>query len=101
MQSDDVSHILLLNRRGQSVDSSLFSAELEKFRPYQQRIAISVTSQQATIQEVATLWKGLRDVASRGAGAKKWEEREKKKMEVVKRFARARDGWMEVKEGLA
>ncbi|KZS88031.1 BRO1-domain-containing protein [Sistotremastrum niveocremeum HHB9708] len=101
VQSDDVSHILLLNRRGQSVDSSLFAAELEKFRPYQQRIALSVASQQSTIQEVATLWKGLKDVASRGAGAKKWEERERKKMEVVKRFARARDGWMEVKEGLA
>ena len=83
------------------MEPTLFAAELEKFRPYQQRLASSVHHQEVALQEVATLWKGLKDFAGRGAGARKWEEREKKKKDTVRRFSRARDGYMEVRDGLA
>jgi ALIX V-shaped domain binding to HIV len=79
----------------------LFAAELEKFRPYQQRLASSVHHQEVALQEVTSLWKGLKDLAGRGAGARKWEEREKNKKDTVRRFSRARDGYMEVRDGLA
>jgi hypothetical protein len=61
----------------------------------------SVQHQEVALQEVTTLWKGLKDVAGRGAGARKWEEREKKKKDTVRRFSRTRDGYMEVRDGLA
>ena len=79
----------------------MFAAELEKFRPYQQRLTSSVHHQEVALQEVTTLWKGLKDLAGRGAGARKWEEREKKKKDTVRRFSRVRDGYMEVRDGLA
>jgi hypothetical protein len=60
-----------------------------------------VHHQQVVLQEVVTLWKGLKDLAGRGPGARKWDEREKKKKETVRRFSRARDGYMEVRDGLA
>ncbi|PCH36767.1 BRO1-domain-containing protein [Wolfiporia cocos MD-104 SS10] len=101
VQNDDVSHLLLLNRRNSGVENSLFAGELEKFRPYQQRLAATVQYEQGTLQEVSTLWRTLRDLASRGPGAKKWEEREKRKKETIRRFSRARDGYMEVRDGLA
>ncbi|THV02206.1 BRO1-domain-containing protein [Dendrothele bispora CBS 962.96] len=101
IQSDDVSHLLLLNRRNTGVEPALFAAELEKFRPYQQRLAATIQHQNVTLQEVSSLWKTLRDIAGRGPGARKWEEREKRKKDTVKRFSRARDGYMEVKDGLA
>ncbi|KAK7460949.1 bck1-like resistance to osmotic shock [Stygiomarasmius scandens] len=101
IQTDDVSHLLLLNRRNTGVEPALFAAELEKFRPYQQRLAATVQHQNMTLQEVSSLWKTLRDAAGRGPGARKWEEREKRKKDTVKRFSRARDGYMEVKDGLA
>ena len=47
------------------------------------------------------LWKSLKEHAGRGAGARKWDEREKKKKDTVRRFSRARDGYMEVRDGLA
>ena len=50
---------------------------------------------------MTTLWKGLKELAGRGAGARKWEEREKRKVETIKRFGKARDGYMEVRDGLA
>jgi len=79
----------------------LFAAELEKFRPFQQRLTASVHHQTVTIQEIGALWKTLKDIAGRGPGARKWDEREKKKKETVKRFSRSRDVYMEVRDGLA
>lgn len=98
---DDVSHLLLINQRNSGAERTLFNAELEKFSPYQQRLASTVHHQDVALLEVATLWKGLRDFAGRGPGARKWEEREKRKKDTVKRFSRARDGYMEVRDGLA
>ncbi|KAH0831222.1 BRO1-domain-containing protein [Lanmaoa asiatica] len=100
IQADDVSHLLLLNRRNSGVEPTLFAAELEKFRPYQQRLAATVHHQQIALQEIQNLWKSLRDIAGRGPGAKKWEEREKRKKETIRRISRARDGYMEVRDGL-
>ncbi|PPQ99317.1 hypothetical protein CVT24_009185 [Panaeolus cyanescens] len=101
IQTDDVSHLLLLNRRNSGVEPTLFAAELEKFRPYQQRLASTVHHQEVALQEVTTLWKGLKDLAGRGTGAKKWEERERNKKDTIRRFSRARDAYMEVRDGLA
>ncbi|KAF8524228.1 BRO1-like domain-containing protein [Gautieria morchelliformis] len=101
IQTDDVSHLLLLNRRNSSVEPTLFASELEKFKPYQTRIQSTVQYQQAALQEISQYWKGLRDLAGRGAGARKWEEKEKRKTSSIKQFGRARDTWMEIREGIA
>lgn len=101
VQADDVSHLLLLNRRNSGVETSLFAGELEKFRPYQQRLTATFHHEQITLQEVSALWRTLKDLAGRGPGAKKWEEREKRKKDTIRRFSRARDVYMEVRDGLA
>ncbi|KAI6123364.1 BRO1-like domain-containing protein [Pisolithus croceorrhizus] len=100
IQADDVSHLLLLHRRNTGVEPALFAAELEKFRPYQQRLAATVHHQQVAIQEIQSLWKGLRDLAGRGPGVKEWEEQERLKKDMVRRFSRARDGYMDVRDGI-
>lgn len=83
------------------MEPTLFATELEKFRPYQQRLNQTVHHQQAALQEITQLWKALKDLAGRGEGARKWDERERRKKETVRRFSRARDGYMEVRDGLA
>ena len=100
IQSDDVSHLLLLSRRNPSVEPTIFAAELEKFRPYQQRLGQTVHHQQTTIQEITQLWRSLRDLGGRG-GARKWDERERRKKETVRRFTQASEKYMEVRDGLA
>ncbi|KAJ3836698.1 BRO1-like domain-containing protein [Lentinula raphanica] len=112
IQTDDVSHLLLLNRRNTSVEPTLFAAELEKFRPYQQRIEQTVIQQETVLSEVGAFWKKLREVGGgkrvhrmsgggRNGLARRWEEREKRKKELVVRFGRARDVYMEVRDGIA
>ena len=56
--------------------------------------------QQATIQEITQLWRTLRDLGGRG-GARKWDERERRKKELVRRFTQASEKYMEVRDGLA
>ncbi|CAE6373875.1 unnamed protein product [Rhizoctonia solani] len=100
VQNDDVSHLLLLNRRsGPAVETALFASELEKFRPYQSRISSTVHHQQAALQEAGNLLKRLQNERGRGAWAKKWESGEKQRKDAVTRIARAREGWVEVREG--
>lgn len=96
-----MSHLLLINRRNSGGESSLFAGELEKFKPFQQRVATTVHLEQVILQEVTSLWRTLKDLAGRGPGAKKWEERERRKKDTVKRFSQARDGYMEARDGLA
>src|SRR6266576_1776985 len=55
IQADDVSHLLLLNKRNTGVEPALFAAELEKFRPYQQRLSATVHHQELALQELGTL----------------------------------------------
>jgi hypothetical protein len=64
------------------------------------RVQSTLQYQQVAIQEISQFWKGLKDLAGRGAGARKWEEKEKQKKTIIKRFGRARDTWMEVREGV-
>ncbi|KAF9267246.1 BRO1-domain-containing protein [Marasmius fiardii PR-910] len=101
IQTDDVSHLLLLNRRNSGVEPTLFAAELEKFRPYQHKLAGTVQHQEGVLKEIKALYTSLKDLAGRGPGARKWEEREKRKKSATRRFQRARDGYMEVRDGLA
>ncbi|KAB5591931.1 Vacuolar protein-sorting protein BR [Ceratobasidium theobromae] len=100
IQNDDVSHLLLLNRRsGPAVETALFASELEKFRPYQARLATTLHHQQISLQEAGNLLRRLQNERGRGAWARKWEAGEKRRRDAVTRVARARDGWVDVREG--
>ncbi|KAJ9476652.1 Vacuolar-sorting protein BRO1 [Pseudozyma hubeiensis] len=101
IQTDDISQVLVLNRRAQNVDSSIFAAELEKFKPHQNRIAVSLHHQQSLLAEVETTFKELAELpASRSAGAK-WDEKEKARNKLVARLRRARDSNAQVRAGVA
>ncbi|KAJ7078395.1 BRO1-domain-containing protein [Mycena crocata] len=101
IQTDDVSHLLLLNRRNTGVEPTLFAAELEKFRPYQQRLAATIHHQEVALEDVAARWKMLKDFTDFKSPARKWDEKEKRRKEGVRRFGRAREGYEEVRDGLA
>ncbi|KDQ06193.1 hypothetical protein BOTBODRAFT_71084 [Botryobasidium botryosum FD-172 SS1] len=99
IQSDDVSHLLLLNRRTPTVEPSLFAQELEKFRPYQTRLAATIHHQEATLEEVVVSWKKLQSGKGKSL-VKKAEGRDKRRTECIGRLLRAKEGWFEVREAL-
>ncbi|GAA6017126.1 hypothetical protein JCM10207_002543 [Rhodosporidiobolus poonsookiae] len=102
VQSDDISHILILNRKGAAnVEPALFATELEKFRPHQQRLTQSLQAQQSCLADVNTAFKTLnegpkaREVQNRFAAA------ERQKRELVTRLGHAAQAYNDVRTALA
>ena len=46
------------------------------------------------------MWKTLKMKGGSGKGVKRWEERQKRTDDLIKRFALAREGYLEVRDGI-
>ncbi|KAI9493783.1 BRO1-like domain-containing protein [Zychaea mexicana] len=97
---DDISQLLILNKKTVNIEQQIFSSELEKFRPHQQRITASIHQQQQVIQELTTAFKSVMDGEEAQKLQKRWETAERQRRNVVDRFNRAQSGYFETKEGL-
>ncbi|KAK4046692.1 bck1-like resistance to osmotic shock [Microbotryomycetes sp. JL201] len=101
VQADDISHILILNRKGSAaVEPQLFATELEKFRPHQQRIMAAIHQQQQTLSEVSTDFKALQGGSKAKEAQGRWAEAEMHKRDLVSRLGRAAQAYADVREGL-
>ncbi|KAG8886902.1 bck1-like resistance to osmotic shock [Tulasnella sp. 332] len=101
VQNDDVSHLLLLNRRTPgNVEPSLFQAELAKFQPYQARLGATIQAQAATMDEISNLYRSLTSSSKSREWLKKSEAKEKKRGEAIGRLIHAKEGWMDTVETL-
>ncbi|KAL1919369.1 uncharacterized protein VTP21DRAFT_2062 [Calcarisporiella thermophila] len=100
-QRDDISHILVLNRKQNNVEPHIFAQELEKFRPYQARIAQTIHLQETSIQELTSAYKALMTADASKSVTNRWQSAEKKRRAVVDRLSKAKDYYFEVKNGLA
>lgn len=100
VQNDDVSNLLLLNRRSQNVEPQLFATELEKFRPYQNRVAAAIAASKGITTELEALVGKIersKGVKERQRGAK---ERNKRVRDWERRLDRAGVSNAEVVDGL-
>ncbi|CAG8611923.1 5826_t:CDS:2, partial [Paraglomus occultum] len=96
---DDISHLLILNKKTQNIEPQLFATELEKFVPYKLRITASIHQQQKLLHQLNALYKSLMEGEEARAVQNQWELAERKRKEVVERFRKAKDTYFEVKEG--
>ncbi|TXT08860.1 hypothetical protein VHUM_02988 [Vanrija humicola] len=100
IQNDDVSNLLLLNRRSQNVEPQLFATELEKFRPYQNRVAAAIAASKGITTELEALVGKIersKGVKERQRGAK---EKNKRVRDWERRLDRAGVSNAEVVDGL-
>lgn len=97
IQSDDISQVLVLNRRAQNVEPAIFKQELEKFKPHQNRINLSINAQNSLIQDLTKTWKELNELKASQMARKRWDEMEKKRNGLVKRLRLAKEKHAEVR----
>ncbi|GMK59500.1 hypothetical protein CspeluHIS016_0801060 [Cutaneotrichosporon spelunceum] len=101
IQTDDVSNLLLLNRRSSNVEPQLFAAELEKFRPYQSRLASALSVSKSLTDDLEAIVQRV----ERGRGVRERNRSAKEKAARVKswerRLQRAGATHTEVADGLA
>jgi tyrosine-protein phosphatase non-receptor type 23 len=100
IRADDISQLLILNRKNPNIEPNIFAAELEKFRAHQTRIAATIHHQQATLGEVAANFKELCESKLGRDIQQKWGKAEKKRKELVSKFTRAHEGYLEVRTSL-
>lgn len=99
VQSDDISHLLILNRKS-TPDPSLFTRELEKFRAHESRLAATVQRQQGMLAEVSAKYRSLTEGKRAREVAGQWARADGRRRELESRLGRARDGYAQVRDAL-
>ncbi|GAA5822565.1 hypothetical protein JCM11251_006380 [Rhodosporidiobolus azoricus] len=101
VQADDISHILILNRKGAAnVEPALFATELEKFRPHQQRLTQTLQAQQSCLADVNTAFKSLNDGPRARDLQNRFASAERAKRELVARLGHAAQAYNDVRTAL-
>ena len=90
---------MILNKKNPNIESQLFTSELEKFRPYQTRLAGLLHKQQELLSEVV---RGFKSLLQEQAGSREQADIESAQQQVdslISRFRAARGGWEDVRDG--
>ena len=96
VRGDDISRMLLLNRRIQNIEPKVFAAELAKYTPLQAQLVDSITQQNALLDEVRTGLTMLAKHPGTAAIRKQREARTRACAAFEQRLARAFDAYSEV-----
>ncbi|CAO1620001.1 unnamed protein product [Jaminaea pallidilutea] len=125
LQSDDIGHLLILSHRGggnkstassngggsgedetsnnpsqAAQEAALFRQELEKFRPWQQRIGQALSAQVHLLSEIGRLWQSINSSTEGSRIARQWSGKSKGREALVKRLGTARSASAEVRAAL-
>ncbi|CAJ0873084.1 684_t:CDS:2, partial [Entrophospora sp. SA101] len=100
IHQDDISHILILNKKNQNIEPQLFATELEKFSPYKNRITASIHHQQALLQELTLHYKSLMQGNEAKTLQGQWDRIEHQRKTISEKLRKSKDNYFEVKEGL-
>ncbi|GAA95080.1 uncharacterized protein L969DRAFT_568587 [Mixia osmundae IAM 14324] len=100
IQADDISHLLILNRKSQTVEPALFAAELEKFKGHQSRIAATQHYQQTALKDVTDRYDRLTQSRRSQDIQAKWASVDRARKSAVARFKQAFEAYGDARAGL-
>ncbi|GAA6031348.1 hypothetical protein JCM8097_005612 [Rhodosporidiobolus ruineniae] len=107
VQNDDISQLLLLNRKtgpsaGDGSDSkpSLFAEQLEKFRPSQSRLTQSLAAQQSALSDLNSLFSALSASPRAKEAQGRFAAAERAKRDLVARLGHAAQAYQDVRAAL-
>lgn len=101
MHNDDISQILILNKKSiQNYETQLFQAELEKFRPHQNRLLAANHKQSALMKELSTTFNALLQDKRVRSEQNKYEGAQRQRASVVNRYKRAYQEFLDLVAGL-
>ncbi|KFH65197.1 hypothetical protein MVEG_08678 [Podila verticillata NRRL 6337] len=98
-QQDDISNLLILNKKSSGIEPQLFAQELEKYRPHQTRITATVHHQQALMQELTTHFKELMNGQEARSLQEVWETTERKRQALSDQLVKTKPSYLTVKDG--
>ncbi|KAJ8098265.1 BRO1-like domain-containing protein [Lipomyces tetrasporus] len=99
IQEDDISSLLILNKKVPNIEEKLFKSELEKFLPYQKRIAATIYQQAVTLKELTAIWKAILNNPLIKERRAQLDSVDHRKQAAIERFKKAFEGWSDVYHG--
>lgn len=101
MQSDDISNVLILNKKSISNrESQLFQAELEKFRPHQNRLLQGTHKQTAIMKELTKAYGDLLQDKRVRAEQAQYEGFTRQRNQVMAKYKRVYQAFIGLIDGL-
>ncbi|KAF6843401.1 vacuolar protein-sorting protein bro1 [Colletotrichum musicola] len=101
VHNDDISEILILNKKSISnYESQLFQSELEKFRPYQNRLLQANHKQSALMKDLTTSFNTLLQDKRVRSEQSKYEAVQRQRAAVMNKYKRAYQEFLDLEAGL-
>ncbi|PQE15399.1 Vacuolar -sorting BRO1 protein [Rutstroemia sp. NJR-2017a BVV2] len=99
--NDDISHVLILNKKSISnYESQLFQAELEKFRPHQSRLLSANHKQSSLMKELTATFNDLLQDKRVRAEQSKYESITRQRSSVMSKYKRVHQEFLDLQAGL-
>ncbi|KAK3991371.1 putative vacuolar protein-sorting protein bro-1 [Cladorrhinum sp. PSN332] len=99
--NDDISQILILNKKTiANFEQQLFQQELEKYRPYQNRLVQATHKQSAMMRELTVAFNNLLQDKRVRAEQSKYESIQRTRASVINRYKRAYQDFLDLEAGL-
>lgn len=101
VHSDDISNVLILNKKAiASQESQLFKAELEKFRPHQNRILQANHKQGSLLKELTRTYSDLLKDPRVRSEQSKYDSFSRQRDSVMKKYKRVYQSFNDLQAGL-
>ncbi|KAK3353483.1 BRO1-like domain-containing protein [Lasiosphaeria hispida] len=99
--NDDISQILILNKKSiANFEQQLFQAELEKYRPHQNRLVQASHKQAALMRELTVTFNSLLQDKRVRAEQSKYESIQRQRASVISKYKRAYQEFLDLEAGL-
>ncbi|RQM07931.1 hypothetical protein DH86_00000815 [Scytalidium sp. 3C] len=99
VHTDDISQVLILNKKA-NVESKLFQAELEKFRPYQNRLLSANHKQSSLMKELTVTFNNLLQDKRVRSEQNKYESIVRQQSGVMSKYKKIHQEFLDLEAGL-
>ncbi|KAE8450562.1 bck1-like resistance to osmotic shock [Mollisiaceae sp. DMI_Dod_QoI] len=101
VHTDDISQVLILNKKSISnYENQLFQAELEKFRPHQQRLLSANHKQSSLMKELTSTFNALLQDKRVRSEQSKYESITRQRSSVMSKYKRVYQEFLDLEAGL-
>ncbi|RKP39387.1 BRO1-like domain-containing protein, partial [Dimargaris cristalligena] len=97
---DDISHILLLNRRNKELEPQIFKNELAKYPPYQEQLSQTFDHQHSLIQTLSESFRTLMELPEATRIQNAWDIVETQRDRLVQQLEDARNNYDDIKHNV-
>ncbi|ODV88585.1 hypothetical protein CANCADRAFT_125592 [Tortispora caseinolytica NRRL Y-17796] len=100
IHKDDISSVLVFNKKVPDVEETLFKYELEKFNVYQKRLEASVQVQTELMKNLSDVWRTILNNADVKRKQSGMQTKQKAVLDLTTKYANAHQVWSSVTAGI-